>query len=79
MVTLPLLTACVLVLQLYSQGRQVISCAAIGARAPSPTVAATACLPRCLLTQEEFRGSLSGSEELAQAEEQIAAVQPVFA
>ena len=31
------------------------------------------------LAQEEFSGSLSGSEELAQAEEQVAAVQPVFA
>ncbi|KAL4458246.1 hypothetical protein ABPG75_013111 [Micractinium tetrahymenae] len=28
---------------------------------------------------EEFGGSLAGSEELAQAEEQVAAVQPLFA
>lgn len=31
------------------------------------------------LLQEELSGGLAGSEELAQAEEQIAAVQPLFA
>ena len=33
--------------------------------------------PDCLL-QEELGSSLSGSEELAQAEEQVAAVQQLF-
>lgn len=32
-----------------------------------------------MLPQEELCSALTGSEELAQAEEQIAAVQPLFA
>ena len=36
------------------------------------------CMPRPL-AQEELGGGLAGSEELAQAEEQVAAVQPLFA
>lgn len=36
-------------------------------------------LPPSLCPQEEFSGSLAGSAELTQAEEQVAAVQPLFA